>query len=73
MTQDYYNILGVSKDATGEQIKKAYRKQAMQYHPDRNLGKEEWANQKFKEINEKVIKHSVRLGFGYRSVRYRED
>jgi len=52
MAKDYYQILGVSKKASGEEIKKAYRKMAMQYHPDRNLGKEKWANEKFKEINE---------------------
>jgi curved DNA-binding protein len=52
MTKDYYQILGLQKNATGEQIKKAYRKLAMQFHPDRNPGKEEWANGKFKEINE---------------------
>ena len=52
MAKDYYRILGIAKNASGEQIKKAYRKLAMQYHPDRNPGKEEWANKKFKEINE---------------------
>ena len=52
MAKDYYQILGVPRNASDKAIKKAYRKLAMQYHPDRNLGKEEWANQKFKEINE---------------------
>jgi len=52
MAKDYYQILGVPKDATEGQIKKAYRKLAMQYHPDRNPGKEQWANDRFKEINE---------------------
>jgi DnaJ-class molecular chaperone len=52
MAKDYYGILGVRRDASDAEIKKAYRKLAMQYHPDRNLGKEKWANEKFKEINE---------------------
>ena len=52
MAKDYYQVLGVSRNATSQQIKKAYRQLAMQYHPDRNLGKEGWANEKFKEINE---------------------
>ena len=49
--KDYYKTLGVEKDATSEEIKKAYRKMAMKYHPDRNPG-DKSAEEKFKEITE---------------------
>jgi len=48
--QDYYEILGVSRDATPEDIKKAYRKLAMKYHPDKNP-QDKVAEEKFKEIS----------------------
>ena len=50
MKRDYYEILGVSKDASAEEIKRAYRRLALQWHPDRNKSPE--AEEKFKEINE---------------------
>jgi len=49
--KDYYKILGVDKNATPEEIKKAYRKLAMKYHPDKNPGNKQ-AEERFKEINE---------------------
>jgi DnaJ-class molecular chaperone len=49
---DYYDILGVSKSASADEIKKAYRKQALEWHPDRHKDEKEAAEKRFKEINE---------------------
>ena len=48
--QDYYEILGISKEASEEDVRKSFRKKALEFHPDRN--KDPGAEQKFKEVNE---------------------
>jgi len=50
--KDYYQILGVSRDASGEDIRKAFRQLALRYHPDHNPCNPKEAEEKFKEINE---------------------
>ena len=50
--RDYYEVLGISKTATDDELKKAFRKLAKQYHPDANPDNKEEAEKKFKEINE---------------------
>lgn len=51
-SKDYYTILGVQRDSSPEEIKRAYRALAFQYHPDRNPEARQWAEEKFKSITE---------------------
>ena len=51
MKKDYYKILDISQEANEEEIKKAYRKQALKYHPDKNKGDKK-AEENFKKISE---------------------
>ena len=50
--KDYYEVLGVEKTATDDELKKAYRRLAKKYHPDANPDNKEEAEAKFKEVNE---------------------
>ncbi|KAF4700090.1 DnaJ sub B member 4 [Perkinsus olseni] len=52
MGKDYYGILGVKKDADQDEIKKAYRRMALKWHPDKNPNNREAAAEKFKEVAE---------------------
>lgn len=73
MPRDYYEILGVGKDSSQDEIKKAYRKLAMKYHPDRNSG-DESSEKKFKEASEayEVLRDSEKRSrydqFGHQGV-----
>ena len=72
--RDYYEVLGVGRNATKDEIKKAYRQKAMQYHPDRNPGNKE-AEEKFKEAAEayEILSHDEKKAnydrFGHEGVR----
>lgn len=50
--RDYYEVLGINKNATDDELKRAYRKMAKKYHPDANMDNKEQAEKNFKEVNE---------------------
>jgi DnaJ-class molecular chaperone len=51
-SRDYYRVLTLRRDASAQQVKAAFRRKAMRYHPDHNPGKEAWAHKKLKDIIE---------------------
>lgn len=66
MPGDYYAVLGLQKGASADEVKKAYRKMAMKWHPDKNTDKKEEAERRFKQIAEAydvlVRARAARLG-----------
>uniref|UniRef100_A0A8C9XLI1 DnaJ heat shock protein family (Hsp40) member B6a n=1 Tax=Sander lucioperca TaxID=283035 RepID=A0A8C9XLI1_SANLU len=59
---DYYQVLGVRRDSSADEIKKAYRKLALRWHPDKNPENKEEAEKKFKELSAAFVEPAVHRG-----------
>ena len=66
--RDYYEVLGVNKNATDDELKKAFRRMAKKYHPDANQNNKKEAEEKFKEVQEaydEIMKERANGGYNY--------
>ena len=72
--KDYYEVLGVSKEASEDEIRRAYKKLAIKWHPDKHVDDKKEAEEKFKEINEAYsVLQKIRITINATKGKYEED